>query len=61
MKTLLAALVAVSLSLLAPLASAQETGIGPDQKTEIEKIVHDYLVEHPEVIREAIPGAPGQG
>ncbi len=54
MKTLLAALVAVSLSLLAPLASAQETGIAPDQKTEIEKIVHDYLVEHPEVIREAI-------
>lgn len=44
----------LSLSLFAPLASAQETSITPDQKTEIEKIVHDYLVEHPEVIKEAI-------
>jgi protein-disulfide isomerase len=52
MKTLFAALLA--LSLLAPLASAQETSIAPDQKTEIEKIVHDYLIAHPEVIREAI-------
>jgi protein-disulfide isomerase len=64
MKTLFAApqalllaallLAVLSLSLLAPLASAQETTITPDQKTEIEKIVHDYLVEHPEVIKEAI-------
>jgi protein-disulfide isomerase len=54
MKTLFAALVALSLSLLAPLAFAQEKSITPEQKTEIEKIVRDYLVEHPEVIREAI-------
>ena len=54
MKILFAALTALSLSLLAPCASAQETTITPDQKTEIEKIVHDYLVEHPEVIKEAI-------
>ena len=54
MKTLFAILVAVSLSLLAPLASAQEKSVMPEQKTEIEKIVHDYIVEHPEVIREAI-------
>src|SRR3954471_9984447 len=45
---------ALSLALLAPLASAQGTSIAPGQKTEIEKIVHDYLVEHPEVIKEAI-------
>jgi protein-disulfide isomerase len=54
MKTLFAALLALSLSLLAPLAVAQETSVTPEQKTEIEKIVHDYLVQHPEVIREAI-------
>jgi protein-disulfide isomerase len=54
MKTLFAALTALSLSLLAPLACAQETSVTPEQKTEIEKIVHDYLVEHPEVIKEAI-------
>jgi protein-disulfide isomerase len=54
MKTLFAALVALSLSLLAPLASAQEKSITPEQKTEIETIVRDYLLEHPEVIREAI-------
>ena len=54
MKTLFAILVAVSLSLLAPLAFAQEKSVMPEQKTEIEKIVHDYIVAHPEVIREAI-------
>jgi protein-disulfide isomerase len=59
MKTLFAVprallLAALSFALLAPLAAAQETTIAPAQKTEIEKIVHDYLVEHPEVIKEAI-------
>jgi protein-disulfide isomerase len=59
MKTLFAALTvlsmaALSLALPAPLASAQETSVTPEQKTEFEKIVHDYLVEHPEVIKEAI-------
>jgi protein-disulfide isomerase len=54
MKTVFAILVALSLSLLAPLASAQEKSVTPEQKTEIEKIVRDYLLEHPEVIREAI-------
>ncbi|WP_395022859.1 DsbA family protein [Dongia sp.] len=57
MKTLFSALLA--LLLMAPLASAQEAGMTPDgmtgaQKTEIEKIVHDYLLKNPEVIREAI-------
>jgi protein-disulfide isomerase len=52
MKTLFSALLA--LLLLAPLASADETSITPAQKSDIEKIVHDYLMEHPEVIRDAI-------
>jgi len=54
MKFVLAALAALALSLFAPLAFAQESSVTPQQKTAIEKIVHDYLVEHPEVIREAI-------
>jgi protein-disulfide isomerase len=52
MKTLFGALLA--LVLLAPLASADETSITPAQKSDIEKIVHDYLMAHPEVIRDAI-------
>ena len=52
MKTLFGALMA--LLLLVPIASAQETSITPAQKTEIEKLVHDYIVAHPEVIKEAI-------
>lgn len=35
-------------------ALAQETTFDPAQKGAIEKIVHDYLMEHPEVIRDAI-------
>ena len=55
MKLLPAAFAALSIALLAPLASAQEaTPIPLPQKAEIEKIVHDYLMEHPEVIRDAI-------
>ena len=58
MKTLFGALTLfgafMALLLLAPLASAQETSITPAQKTEIEKLVHDYIVAHPEVIKEAI-------
>ena len=52
MKTLFSALLA--LVLLAPLASAENTSMNPQQKTDIEKIIHDYLLEHPEVIRDAI-------
>jgi protein-disulfide isomerase len=52
MKTVFAGLLA--LVLLAPLAAAEETGVTPAQKSDIEKIVHDYLMEHPEVIRDAI-------
>ena len=52
MKTLFCGLLA--LVLLAPLAAADETSITPARKGDIEKIVHDYLIEHPEVIRDAI-------
>jgi protein-disulfide isomerase len=54
MKFRFATAAALALSLLSPIAFAQEAAVTPAQKTEIEKIVHDYLVEHPEVIREAI-------
>jgi protein-disulfide isomerase len=54
MKILFAAFAALSLSLPASLASAEETSLTPAQKTEIEKLVHDYIVAHPEVIKEAI-------
>jgi protein-disulfide isomerase len=49
MKRFLGALAA--LLLLALPASAEMT---PEQKGEVEKVVHDYLLEHPEVIRDAI-------
>ena len=49
-----ALLMALSFMLLAPLAAAQDASVAPTQKTEIEKIVHDYLIAHPEVIKEAI-------
>jgi protein-disulfide isomerase len=52
MKTVFAGLLA--LVLLAPFAAADETGVTPAQKSDIEKIVHDYLMAHPEVIRDAI-------
>jgi len=54
MKILLAAVAALSLTLLSPRAFAEDAAVTPEQKTEIEKIVHDYIVAHPEVIREAI-------
>jgi protein-disulfide isomerase len=53
-KLLLSTAAAVLLSLASLPASAQQYSVSPDQKTEIEKIVHDYLIQHPEVIKEAI-------
>jgi protein-disulfide isomerase len=32
----------------------QTPGMSMDQKGQIEKIVHDYLLEHPEIVKEAI-------
>lgn len=50
---LAAPLLAVALIGAAP-ALAQEATFDPSQTEAIEKIVHDYLLEHPEVIRDAI-------
>jgi protein-disulfide isomerase len=45
--------VAVALAAFAsPPVQAQT--FGPDQKSEIEKIVHDYLLSHPEVLQDAM-------
>lgn len=47
----------VALAIFAALASpavAQDAGASLDQKAQVEKIVHDYLIAHPEVIKEAI-------
>jgi protein-disulfide isomerase len=52
MKTLFGAVLA--LLLLAPVAFAQDQSMTPEKQAEIEKIVHDYLLKNPEVIREAI-------
>jgi len=40
-------------STLAPSTPVPST-VSPEQKAAFEKIVHDYLVEHPEVVKEAI-------
>ena len=38
----------------APALAQDASGVTKDQKAQIEQIVHDYLVQHPEVIKEAI-------
>jgi protein-disulfide isomerase len=57
MKTVIVAAFALMLGAAIP-AAAQDSSQTPmmsmDQKGQIEKIVHDYLMEHPEVIKEAI-------
>jgi protein-disulfide isomerase len=62
MKTVFAAAFALSLATATLPAAAQDAaqmsspagGMSMDQKGQIEKIVHDYLMAHPEVIKEAI-------
>jgi protein-disulfide isomerase len=58
MKTVFAAALATMLAFAALPAAAQDASPAPgmslDQKGQIEKIVHDYLIAHPEVIKEAI-------
>ncbi len=62
MKVLFAALLTLMLGCATLPAAAQDatgampatTTVTPAQKAELEKIIHDYLVEHPEVIKEAI-------
>ncbi len=50
----LAGTMAVALLLLGPAASAADQNFSDLQKSEIEHIVRDYLVSHPEVLQEAI-------
>jgi protein-disulfide isomerase len=66
MKTVFAAALALAIAGFALPAAAQDAtptpapqsggvgGVSLDQKGQIEKIVHDYLIAHPEVIKEAI-------
>lgn len=57
MKTLFGAVLALLLLApvaFAPVALAQDQTMTPEKQAEIEKIVHDYLLKNPEVIREAI-------
>jgi protein-disulfide isomerase len=44
---------AIALAAFAP-ASARAQTFAPDQRTEIEKIVHEYLLSHPEVLQDAM-------
>jgi protein-disulfide isomerase len=44
---------ALALAAFAP-APARAQTFAPDQRTEIEKIVHDYLLSHPEVLQDAM-------
>jgi len=52
---LLVCLVALGLA-IAPLAEADET-VTSGQKTAIEQIIHDYILEHPEVVIQALQSA----
>jgi protein-disulfide isomerase len=44
---------AIALAAWAP-APARAQSIAPDQRGEIEKIIHEYLLSHPEVLQEAM-------
>jgi len=55
LRSLAALLVAGSLSLLAPAAQAQEDQpLNPKQQEAVKKLVHDYIMENPSIIAEAI-------
>jgi protein-disulfide isomerase len=43
--------------LLGPLPAAAEDAISPKQREAIERIIHDYIVKHPEVLIEAMQAA----
>jgi protein-disulfide isomerase len=51
--TLILAAAAAAL-LASPLAPARAQGIDPAQRGEIEKIIREYLISHPEVLQEAM-------
>ena len=44
---------ALALAAFAPAPTRAQT-FAPDQRTEIEKIVHEYLLSHPEVLQDAM-------
>ena len=46
------ALIAAICFLVGPVSPVFAEGISPAQKTEFEKLVHDYLLEHPEILRD---------
>src|SRR5215475_11970915 len=37
-----------------PAASTMPLNLSPEQKSAFEKVIHDYLIAHPEVVKEAI-------
>jgi protein-disulfide isomerase len=45
--------IAIALAVSAPAPASAQT-FAPDQRSEIEKIVHEYLLSHPEVLQEAM-------
>jgi len=48
------AAIAVAIALSAFTGAPRAQSVPPEQKTEIEKIIHDYLMAHPEVLPEAM-------
>jgi protein-disulfide isomerase len=54
LRLLAAAALTLSLGVLPGKAQGQAQGFSGAQKSEIEKIIRDYLVNHPEVLQEAI-------
>ena len=45
-------LISVICFLIGPVSPSFADSISPAQKTEFEKLVHDYLLEHPEILRD---------
>lgn len=47
-------MLAFSLAVLASLPACAQPSTGSASKAELEKIIHDYIVDHPEVVEEAL-------
>ena len=52
-----AAILALSLLVPATLSAARAGSFSPDQRKEMEQIVHDYLINHPEVMLDVLQAA----
>src|SRR5436305_12674011 len=48
---------ALLLVLFAGLSAASADSFTPDQRRDIEAVVHDYLVKHPDIMLEVLPAA----